>query len=73
VAEIRAGILSEGLSRLVYRALRPDGTAACSSYLNVRDAGIARDVAQPARCKARACQKLFAQAAAQDQGEGNAR
>lgn len=63
---IKAGMLGDGLSKLVFHALRPDGSAACSSYLHVRYRGeFAREIGAQRRCKSRACQKLFALADAQ--------
>lgn len=63
-APIRVGIVSEGTSVLKFHALRDDGTAACSSYLNVAEVRDMQADAIPPRsqCKAKACQKLFARA-----------
>lgn len=54
--------LTEGRSHLQYHAERPDGTAACSSYLNVSRDKPAATIDKQLRCKSRACQKLFAEA-----------
>lgn len=59
---IMAGILKESRSNLVYHALRPDGTAACSNYLNVSREGPARLIPHGSRCRAKACQSLFRKA-----------
>lgn len=59
---ILAGLVSEGTSNLKYHALRPDGTAACSSYLMVQREGDAHLIQQDHRCRAKGCAKLFREA-----------
>lgn len=59
---VRAGMLGDGLSTLVYHALLPNGCAACSHMLDVRDEGLAKDKPVEMRCKKMACRKLFEQA-----------
>nr|WP_225777321.1 DUF3850 domain-containing protein [Pseudomonas sp. Marseille-Q3773] len=58
---VRAGMLGDGISTLVYHALLPNGCAACSHMLDVRDEGLAKDKPVEMRCKKQACRKLFEQ------------
>ncbi|MBF8646834.1 hypothetical protein [Pseudomonas pudica] len=58
---VRAGMLGDGISTLVYHALLPNGCAACSHMLDVRDEGLAKDKPVEMRCKKKACRKLFEQ------------
>ncbi|MBF8669657.1 DUF3850 domain-containing protein [Pseudomonas putida] len=62
VQAVRAGMLGDGISTLVYHALLPNGCAACSHMLDVRDEGLAKDKPVEMRCKKKACRNLFEQA-----------
>lgn len=63
---IRAGIIDCGTSTLSYHALRregaDEGSAACNRHLPVVPAGDAHLIPRHIRCKAKGCQKLFAEA-----------